>query len=145
MKICPVCGHEFPKVEIQINNTPTEAPILKSQIEPQEYEVIATDFNLHKKEGKKDSVKITYTTGINCIYEWIFPETSTQWGDFYYRKFCRDMGMSEPFPNCADDFVIRPDLKTASKVWTIPDGKWERVKKHEWGGLVKEYVDDIPF
>jgi DNA repair protein RadD len=35
IRICPVCGHEFPKTEIQIKTTPTEAPILKAQIEPE--------------------------------------------------------------------------------------------------------------
>jgi len=55
------------------------------------------------------------------------------------------MGLNEPYPRSAEDFVVRPDLHLATKVWTIPDGKWERVKRHEWGGLVKEYVDEIPF
>jgi len=145
MRVCPVCGHEFPKNDIQIASTPTEAPILKAQIEPEEYQVVATYFDVHKKEGKRDSVKITYSTGLNSIYEWVFPETTTQWGDFYYRKFCHEMGMNEPYPRSADDFVSRPDLHTATRVWTIPDGKYERVKRHEWGGPLKAYFDDIPF
>jgi uncharacterized Zn finger protein (UPF0148 family) len=120
IRICPVCGYEFPKIEIKIESTPTEAPILKAQVEPKEYEVIHTAYDVHQKTGKKDSVKITYTTGINCIYEWVFPETSTQWGDFYYKKFCKEMGMSEPFPRNADDFVVRPDLKMANKQMKKP-------------------------
>lgn len=145
IRVCPICGHVFPVNDIQINQTPSEAPILKAQIEPEEYNVISTYFDLHKKEGKKDSVKITYNTGLNSIYEWVFPETTTQWGDFYYRKFCREMGMVEPYPRSADDFIARPDLKSATRVWTIPDGKYERVKRHEWGGPLKAYFDDIPF
>lgn len=145
IRVCPVCGYEFPKNEIQINNRPAEAPILKSQVEPEEHEVNATYYDVHKKDGKKDSVKITYSTGINFVYEWVFPETSTQWGDFYYRKFCKEMGISEPYPRSAEAFIECGDLRMATKVWTIPDGKFERVKRHEWGALIKEYVDSIPF
>jgi len=100
---------------------------------------------LHRKEGKPDSVKIAYSHGLGCINEWVFPASNTQWGHFYYCKFCREMGMAEPYPRTADEFVGRPDLKEAVKIWTIPEGKYERVKRHQWGKLRQEYVDEIPF
>jgi hypothetical protein len=55
------------------------------------------------------------------------------------------MGLSEPYPRTAEDFVYRPDLRAAARVWTIPDGKYERVKKREWGGLREVFTDDVPF
>ncbi len=144
-RTCPVCGYVFPPSEVYINNKPVEAPVLKAQIEPEEIAVTFTDYTLHQKEGKKESVKITYSHGLGTISEWIFPESNTQWGDFYYRKFCREMGLAEPYPRTADEFLGRPDLKEAKRIWTIPDGKYERVKRHEWGEVREKYIDEIPF
>ena len=55
------------------------------------------------------------------------------------------MKLAEPYPETADDFIARPDLRQAVKIWTIPDGKWVRVKRHEWGDAIKKYEDEIPF
>lgn len=144
-RVCPICGHVFPENQIYINNRPVEAPVLKSQIEPIEYAVTYTDYAVHKKEGKKDSVKITYSHNMGSVSEWIFPETTTQWGDFFYRKLCKEMRLSEPYPRTAEDFVYRCDLRSATRIWTIPEGKYERVKRHEWGELRQEFKDEIPF
>lgn len=145
IRVCPVCGYTFPVNDIKINQRPAEAPILKAQIEPEEISVSYTDYSVHKKEGKKDSVRIMYSHGLGTVSEWVFPEANTQWGNFYYRKFCKELGLSEPYPVNADDFTARPDLRMAVKIWTIPEGKFDRVKRHEWGGLVREYVDSVPF
>lgn len=145
IRICPVCGFIFPVNDIQIKTTPTEAPILKAQIEPEEIVVSYTEYSIHKKEGKKDSVRIIYSHGLGTVSEWVFPEANTQWGNFYYRKFCKEMGMTEPYPVDADGFVARPDLRSAVRIWTVAEGKYDRVKRHEWGGLVKSYEDSVPF
>jgi DNA repair protein RadD len=144
-RVCPICGYVFPLSEVYVNTTPVNAPVLKSQIEPEEIIVTYTDYSIHTKEGKKNSVKITYSHAMGSVNEWVFPETTTQWGDFYYRKLCKEMGLSEPYPRTAEDFVYRPDLRAAARVWTIPDGKYERVKKREWGGLREVFADDVPF
>lgn len=144
-RVCPVCGYVFPENQIYINNRPVEAPVLKAQIEPEEIIVTYTEYSLHRKEGKKESVKITFSHGLGTISEWVFPESNTQWGDFYYRKFCREMGMVEPYPSRADEFVSRPDLREAKRIWTIPEGKYDRVKRHEWGEVREKYIDDVPF
>ena len=144
-RVCPVCGYVFPENQIYINNRPVEAPVLKAQIEPEEIIVTYTEYSLHHKEGKKESVKITYSHGLGTVSEWVFPESNTQWGDFYYRKFCKEMGMTEPYPRMADEFVSRPDLREAKRIWTIPEGKYDRVKRHEWGDVKDKYLDDVPF
>lgn len=146
LRVCPHCGHEFPPSEYKINNKPSEAPILKSQIEPEEYDVTHTEYVIHRKEGKKESVRVNYSHAFGTISEWIFPEAATQWANFYYRKACREMGLSEPYPETAAEFVDRLDLPQAEKIWTIPDGKHTRVKKHQWKAKeVVEYTDEIPF
>lgn len=145
MKACPVCGHEFPASEIYIYNRPVEAPILKAQVEPEEIEITFTEYSIHVKPGKPNSVRLTHSHGLGTVSEWIFPESNTQWGDFYYRKFCASMGMAKPYPATADEFIGRPDLKMAKRIWVVKEGKYDRVKNHEWGEPVKVYADDVPF
>lgn len=146
LRKCPYCGHEFPPVEIAIETKPIEAPILKAQIEPEEIEVTFTEYVVHKKEGKKNSVRVNFSHALGTISEWIFPEADTQWGHFYYCKACREMGLIEPYPKTAEEFVDVYGLPEATRIWTVPDGKYTRVKRHEWRKRTeKVYVDEIPF
>ena len=144
IRVCPVCGHEFPKNEIQIKTTPTEAPILKAQIEPELLEISYTEYSVHKKEGKKDSVRIIFSHGLGTVSEWVFPEANTQWGNFYYRKFCKELGLSEPYPATAVDFLDRI-LPEAERIWVVKEGKWDRVKRHVWKIKEEVYSDCVPF
>jgi DNA repair protein RadD len=143
LRLCPICGHEFPPPAPMLLETPSEAPILKGQEELAAFDIDETTYDVHAKPGKPLSVKITYWAGMSTIPEWIFPESSTQWGDFYYRKTCREMGLAEPYPRTAAEFVARWDLPQAVKIWTIPEGKFSRVKRHEW--RAKAFEDAIPF
>ena len=144
IRVCPVCGHEFPESEYKIEGKASEAPILKAQVEPEELEVWSTEWVLHRKEGKKDSVRVNFSTGLATISEWIFPESSTQWGNFYYRKTCKELGLKQPYPETAMDFLERI-LPEAEKIWVVKEGKWDRVKRHVWKIKEEVYSDCVPF
>lgn len=149
VRVCPYCGFEFPKVEIQIESTPAQAPLLKSQeppAQPEELEVDNTEYRIHIKIGKPDSVCITYHCGLTDVREWISPESSNQFGNFYYRKFCEEIRLEYPYPPTARD-LLQNILPQAKSIVTIKEGKWDKVKKREW--IIRERIndinDDIPF
>jgi DNA repair protein RadD len=144
VRLCPVCGYAFPESEYKIERKASEAPILKAQVEPDELEVWSTEWVLHRKEGKKDSVRVNFSTGLATISEWIFPESSTQWGDFFYRKTCKELGLAAPYPVTAMDFLDRI-LPEAEKIWVVKEGKWDRVKRHVWKKTEEVYSDCVPF
>lgn len=58
-RICPACESEFPISTDSLTHKPSTAQILN---EPEELQVIAWKVSRHKKSGKPDSLKITYST-----------------------------------------------------------------------------------
>jgi DNA repair protein RadD len=147
LRTCPVCGFEFPPPALDIRPRPAEAPILKEDVQEEELQVTETWWDIHHKPDKPDTVKITYLCGaLDTVREWISPQSGNQWGDFHYRKFCKSIGMTEPYPATAADFLDRESLPQAEWVSVIPDGKWMRVKRRAWkAAATKEYSDIVPF
>lgn len=136
-RICPSCGHEFPEPEQKIAPRPIEAPILKSQIEPEKKDVLSCYYRRHKKEGKKDSVCIEYSCGIQVYKEWVFPEAESPKMAFYYGKFMAGAGIPyENWPRNVYDFLNNPP-KAPSSIWMIKEGKFDRIMK-------REYLTDVP-
>lgn len=147
VRACPYCGYEFPKVEVQIESKPSEAPLLKSQEpppEPEELNVESTEYRLHIKEGKPESVCITYRCGMTDIREWVFPAASNQYGQFQYRKFCIGIGMDYPYPETARDF-LQNILPQAKRILVEKKGKWDKVLAREWILRENDTEDVIPF
>jgi superfamily II DNA or RNA helicase len=129
---CPICGHEFPPPALKIAKKPTEAPILKSQIVPERHEVELTTWAVHKKPGSHDSVRVTYHLPGDMGYtfnEWIFPESEGQRGQYFYWQWCKDAGIEGG--SIASE-VVKGDCPQVSAVWTMKDGKYQKVVKREW-------------
>jgi DNA repair protein RadD len=71
--ICPTCGHEFPAKEQEVRKA-SNAAILSVQAAPQihTYPVDKVDYRLHRKEGKPDSIRVDYWSGIRMVAsEWV--------------------------------------------------------------------------
>jgi DNA repair protein RadD len=148
VRVCPRCGFVFPKVEIQIESKPSEAPLLKSQVppaEPEKLDVEYTEYRLHTKTGKPDSVCITYHCGLQDVREWICPESGGQLGQYFYGQFCKAIGIQYPYPPTARDF-LQNILPQAKRIISVREGKWDKVKAREWTVRIENNVnDDIPF
>jgi len=129
-RVCPDCGFVFPEPEKKITRTPTEAPILKSQVEPKTLDVIKADYFIHKKDGRPDSVRIEYQCGLYFVKEWVFPQAESEKNDFYYRKFLREAGAAA-VPRSAADFCANPPPKPA-RITIVKDGKFDRVIRREY-------------
>lgn len=127
VKECPECGYVFPDREIKIKDKPTESPVLASQIEPTWIEVDDTEYFVHRKVGKPNSVRIQYNSGLLQYREWIFPEVSNQRGLWYYTKWCADGMMAQPYPSTAEEFVDRTDRPKAIAIAIVPDGKYTKI------------------
>jgi hypothetical protein len=80
------------------------------------------------KEGKPDSVKVTYFCGIQTFREWIFPESANK---FFYKKWCANAGIVPPYPETAEEFCFWV-IAEAERIWTKKDGKYHKVIKSAW-------------
>lgn len=132
---CPFCGHVFPPPAPKVEKLPTEAPILKSQIEPTRYEVARVEYTLHKKEGRPDSVCIIYHVGIIQQYrEWVFPERTSDRQAFFYGKFMAAMGIDySQWPKNAASFLdLAPTFPTPHAIKVRKEGKYWTVVDREY-------------
>lgn len=143
-RICPVCGHEFPAPEPKIAPRPVEAPVLKSQILPQEYEVTGCRYCRHQKQGKKDSIRVEYTCGFLTFKEWVFPDAGTPQLAFYYGKFMSAAGVEyKDWPRTVEAFLSAPP-RSPSRIWVTQEGKFDRVTRKEYGDGAPVVMVDGP-
>ncbi len=74
---CPECGHIFerdPEGNLELNAF--DGAVLSDQRKIQRVDVDRVSFKIHKKQGKPDSIKVTYHCGMAEYYEWLTPEHS---------------------------------------------------------------------
>jgi DNA repair protein RadD len=69
------CGHHFPRQArgAGVEETASAAPIITTG-EPCWIPVYSSDYEPHHKEGKPQSIKITYHTPVGRIMSWVCPE-----------------------------------------------------------------------
>lgn len=71
-KECENCGYEFDTVERQVNIEEKASQKSVMSAPPKEYEVVSTEYAIHKKDGKPDSIRVDYFVGFNKRFsEWI--------------------------------------------------------------------------
>jgi len=78
---CIDCGHEFPPpVHIKHGKAAITAPVLSTQLQPAPivwHDVSRVDYSVHRKEGKPDSLRVDYWSGMMVVgSEWICFEHS---------------------------------------------------------------------
>lgn len=128
-RYCPICGYEFPPPEINIKAHHHESPILKKDLMPTWVDVDRTDYFVHRKPGRNDSVRVEYTCGLAIYKEWIHPRPTNERGLFYFDQWCKTSG-NTPYYN-ADDFVDHANAQ-AKKIEIKRNGKYWEVTRREW-------------
>lgn len=76
-RICIQCGFEFPKAESNIDSKASEAAIISTQIKPQKVPVAAVNYYRHKKDGKPDTLRVEFRSGmLKTFNKWLCLEHS---------------------------------------------------------------------
>jgi len=80
IRVCPICGWEIPKQEIEeIEEQERQKRLHEIRAsnesilsgDPEEYPVEDVMVHRHKKEGKPDSLRVEYRSGLHVFREWI--------------------------------------------------------------------------
>lgn len=74
LRVCPECNHEFPPPEVNHSNNSYSGAMLSTQVEAEWLPVTHVMYQRWKKEGKPDSIKVTYTCGMLHVNEWLCPD-----------------------------------------------------------------------
>jgi DNA repair protein RadD len=73
-QICPECGFQFPAPTLNHAAVSYGGAMLSSQVQAEWLEVEDVLYARHRKEGKPDSVKVTYYCGLTGVSEWLCPD-----------------------------------------------------------------------
>ena len=71
---CPECGYEFPPPDANHGSKAYGGAMLSSQVVAEWWDVDSVDYVNWKKEGKPDSIRVTYRCGIQFVSEWLCPD-----------------------------------------------------------------------
>lgn len=134
-RVCPGCGFEFPvNDKPKISATAADVPIL-SKDEAVWRPVSKRTFRYHEgKEGKPDSVKVTYMVAMTAINEWMCPAHQG------YAKSKADRwwlahGGQRPFPKAPMEWLERQnELLDTAEISVEPQGRYWNVKAHRPAG-----------
>lgn len=138
-RVCPGCGFEFPiNDKPKISATAADVPIL-SKDEAVWRPVSKRTFRYHEgKEGKPDSVKVTYMVAMTAINEWMCPAHQG------YAKSKADRwwlahGGQRPFPKAPMEWLERQnELLDTAEISVEPQGRYWNVKAHRPAGTRTE-------
>jgi DNA repair protein RadD len=74
-QICPECGFEFPAPTLNHSSSSYRGAMLSSQVQSEWVDVDNVSYRRHKKEGKPDSIRVTYSYGFfEEVSEWLCPD-----------------------------------------------------------------------
>jgi superfamily II DNA or RNA helicase len=74
VRLCPKCGHEFPAPELNHATKAYGGAILSTQVQAEWVDVDRVSYSRWKKEGKPDSIRVTYECGMISHSEWLCPD-----------------------------------------------------------------------
>jgi DNA repair protein RadD len=142
--VCVHCGGQIREEEAKpMDAKVSYAALLSSQTAMAElvwHDISRTDYALHRKEGKPDSMRVDYYSGIlQCASEWVCFDHigyASQKAVAWWLQ--RSLDIDNTYPNSvarAIEVVMgaRPDyLRTPRRIATRKNGKYTEVKEYEF-------------
>ena len=158
-KICPNCGFQFPAPMLNHSSNSYKGAMLSSQVVAEWVDVDSVMYGRHKKEGKPDSIKVTYYAGLMSVSEWLCPDH----GGYAESRYRARKATLKSKASTTDDalnechFWVQP-----SKIKVKPSGHDPRfqeivqfdytqvernneTKTQGFGGYADLSLEDIPF
>lgn len=158
VRTCPECGHQFP--DPTLNHAPKSygGAMLSSQVQAEWLDVDDVLYSRHRKEGKPDSIRVTYVCGLVRVNEWLCPDHGGYAASRYHARMsalCAGAKTTELALNECQ-FWNKP-----SRIKVKPEGKFHQIVQLDYtpaaprektdaderlDQLAKEFAgEDIPF
>ena len=153
---CHVCGHEFPPRTLNHGSKSYEGAMLSGQVKAEWVDVDSVLYHRHRKEGKPDSIKVTYYCGMRSVNEWLCPNHGGYAASRYQARRSllasgadtTDEAMDEcHFWNWPSRIKIKPSTYNPKyfEVVQFDYTKVERKYEAQEGPIADWGVEDIPF
>ncbi len=160
-RVCPDCGHEFPKPEAKKHDErAANAGVLSGKVIDQEWEVRDVVYSVHTKKDAPDhapkTMRVDYRLGLDhWVSEWICFEHSG-WARRKAIKWWKERS-PDPVPETAEEAVERANVGALAlaefiTVRSVVGEKFDRIIAYKlgpkpepsplWGAVD---LDDVPF
>lgn len=123
VRVCKACGFEFP-ITVKIRSESAQEELIKRQaFDIQIFKVNGGEFSIHQKEGKPDSLKVSYFCGnLRVFSHWVcldHPEPAAKNGRDWWRQMS---------PSCDYDSVPASTQEAISRVQELVTPCYLRVR-----------------
>ena len=124
VRMCPVCSFEFPAP--QLNHAPKsyEGAVLSNQVKAEWMEVDDVSYGRWQKEGKPDSIRVTYYCGMTRLSEWMCPDHG---GYAASRYTARKTALGAKADSTSRALMECADWVKPSRILVKPDGKYFQI------------------
>ena len=124
VRMCPVCSFEFPAP--QLNHAPKsyEGAVLSNQVKSEWKDVDDVSYGRWQKEGKPDSIRVTYYCGMTRLSEWLCPDHG---GYAASRYTARKQALGAKADSTSKALMECADWVKPSRILVKPDGKYFQI------------------
>lgn len=150
-RFCPGCQYEFPPPALNHGAKAYNGGIMSDQIEPEWIAVNDVTYRRHKKDGKPDSIMVTYHSDVLRVSEWLCPDHGGYAASRYHARMSALAATAMTTDDALDEAY---DWITPSRIKVKPNGKFHEIvqldysqpeptPRPEW---MNEFEDgEIPF
>ena len=155
-KICPECGFEFPAPLLNHGSISYSGAMLSSQVVAEWVDVDDVLYSRHKKEGKPDSIKVTYYCGMLSVSEWLCPDH----GGYAASKYRERKSLLNAYADTTTEALDEAHFwRKPSRVMVKPSShnpKYKEITKFDYTQVERKHektqgdyadfsLEDIPF
>lgn len=129
IRICPACGHEWPAPEFNHGHKAYDGAILSKDDVAEWIDVNDVFYARHKKEGKPDSIRVTYYCGLTKVNEWLCPDH----GGYAASRYHARMAALGATAVTTDQALLEcDDWMKPSRIRVKPDGKFHKIEQLDY-------------
>lgn len=86
VRVCIECGHEFPPPQFNHGTKAYSGAMISTQVQAEWVDVDDVGYAKWRKEGKPDSIRVTYYCGLIKVSEWLCPDHGGYAAERYHKR-----------------------------------------------------------
>ncbi len=86
VRVCVECGHEFPPPQFNHGTKAYSGAMISTQVQAEWVDVDDVGYSRWRKEGKPDSIRVTYYCGLIKVSEWLCPDHGGYAAERYQKR-----------------------------------------------------------
>ena len=86
VRVCIECGHQFPPPQFNHGTKAYSGAMISTQVQAEWVDVDDVGYSRWRKEGKPDSIRVTYYCGLIKVSEWLCPDHGGYAAERYHKR-----------------------------------------------------------